>query len=693
MKRLDLHLLLAFFAPLFLKKHILLFLISFGTVSLMAQNDVMLQAFYWDVPVNAEQKDGFWWDNLSNKAPAFKKMGITAIWVPPPSKGNWGIIDMGYGLYDHYDLGNYNQKGSVETRFGSRSELESMMAAMHDTAHQQPKIEVYADIILNHMYGSGENAEANPAVKQYVFDEAFRNGSQFTPYPTNEITWIIPNATAGDYYIKIKGYCLDFNAPAATRGYDLQIDYQQTGFNQNYSWEAELNGGQGQANNFPASGETVRAFIDDINDIDEFKITAPGGENIIIKITSRVQSEDEWNWGDQTKGYYPYEIGHNGKNLASSVLEAHTNTALSYPVHTGPFEQNWTWNYSHFHPVDDNDWLGDWGESDEIIPNTKGYGNDLNTFSEEVQQRMNTWGIWLADMIKFDGFRLDFVRGFQESYAANWINNLPPKNDQQRFIVSEYWGSEKTIQNWVNTVNSHGAKSSAFDFPLKTVLTELCNTDSGFDMSRLNHAGLVRNSEGSHLPASSVVTFLENHDTGKEHDKWVTKDWHLGYAYLLTHEGRPCLFYPHLYGVQLYDYENPVHNIDIPDSLKKELLNLISIRSTYLGGSLTVLSQVGAPYPAKDVSDVYVARRAGNKDKEGAIIVINNCDTVKGLWVDSSPEGWSLWADKTLVNALDHTQSTKVNQDGRVWIEAPARSYSIYVLNEDFEPLANHPGN
>jgi len=498
---------------------------------------------------------------------------------------------------------------------------------------------------------------------------------------------VIPHANAGDYFLKIKGYCLDFSAPFVTRGYDLQIDYQQSGFNQNYSWETELNKGAGQVNNFPASGETVRGFIRDINAIDAFKISAPGGQNIIIKITSRVHSGTEWNWGDQTKGYYPFEIWHNGENLASSILEAQSNAALSYPVHTGLAEQNWTWDYSHFHPVDENDWLGDWGEGDEIISNTKGYGNDLNTFSDEVQQRMNTWGIWLAEIMKFDGFRLDFVRGFQESYAANWINSLPAKNDRQRFIVSEYWGSEKNIHNWVSTINSHGARSSVFDFPLKSVLTELCNTGRGFDMSRLNHAGLVRNREGSQLPASSVVTFLENHDTGKEHDKWVSKDWHLGYAYLLTHEGRPCLFYPHLYGVRLFDYHSPVHQVSIPSSLKTELLQLISVRSTYLDGSLTVLSQVGNPYPAEDISDVYVARRAGNKDKEGAIIVLNNSDTVKGLWVDSSPESWPTWSDKTLVNALEQSLSTKVYQDGRVWIQAPARSYAIYVLKEDFEPL------
>ncbi|MCA1745003.1 MAG: hypothetical protein LC643_04735, partial [Bacteroidales bacterium] len=423
----------------------------------------------------------------------------------------------------------------------------------------------------------------------------------------------------------------------------------------------------------------------------EFKITVPGGQNMLIKIAARVQSGDEWHWGDQTNGYYPFEIWHNGQNLATSVLEAHTNTALSFPLHTGPSEKNWTWNYSHFHPVDENDWLGDWGKGDEIISNTKGYGNDLNTFSEVVQQRMNTWGIWLAETMKFDGFRLDFVRGFQENYAANWINSLPAKNDQQRFIVGEYWGSTKSIHNWVNTLNTKGAVSSAFDFSLKSVLTELCNSSSTFDMRRLNFSGLVRNNEGSSLSASSVVTFLENHDTGKEHDKWVTQDWHLGYAYLLTHEGRPCLFYPHLFGVKLYDNHNPAHTVSIPAHLKTDLLDLIFIRSTYLNGDLTVLSQSGNPYPVEEVTDVYVARRAGNKEKQGAIIVLNNSNSDKGLWVDSSPVGWPVWADKTLVNARQPNHTTKVYPDGRVWVNAPARSYSVFVPQEDYEAIPKHP--
>lgn len=185
-----------------MKNYIILIVLLLLLISQItyAQNDVMMQAFYWDVPVDFENRDGTWWDNLKEKAKILSKAGFTAIWVPPPSKGNWGIYDMGYGIFDHYDLGNYEQKGTVETRFGSRGELESMISTMHS---RDINIKVYADIVLNHLYTDSNQQENNPAVKQYVFDEAKRYGKQYQSYPTNEIVWIIPDASEGDYYIKI----------------------------------------------------------------------------------------------------------------------------------------------------------------------------------------------------------------------------------------------------------------------------------------------------------------------------------------------------------------------------------------------------------------------------------------------------------------------------------------------------------
>jgi len=662
----------------------LLFLLALNFI-VKAQNDVMMQAFYWNVPVDDANKNGTWWDNLSNKSSEIKTAGFSGIWVPSPAKGNWGILDMGYGIYDHYDLGNYDQKGSVETRFGSRAELENML----NTMHTSPKIDVYADIVLNHVYSSDENDEVNPSVKDYVFEEAFSNGSQHVPYPTNEITWVIPNAQAGDYYIKLKGYYLDYSLSYQERAYDFQVDWTGSGFNSTYSWEAEPNNGNGETNNVNTSGQTMRGFSGYEGDVDEYKVSLTTAHDIIIKLTSRKQVGSDWQWADQTHGYYPFEIWYNGQNLATNTLEAHTNTNIFYVNHTGTGEKNEVWHYSDFHPVDANDWLGDWGTSDEIIPNTKAFGNDFNSYSPTVQQKMNDWGYWLANQVGFDGFRLDFVRGFQESYVASWVNNLPLLDGRQRFIVGEYWGSDSRIKDWVNNVGSLGADVDGFDFPLKSTLTSMCNGDAtSFDMRWLNHAGMVRNAYGNALPGTSVVTFLDNHDTGKEHDKWVTKDWKLGYAYMLTHEGRPCVFYPHYFGVTQVDNNDNAITVTPDASVKDDINKLIFVRKTYLGGSLEVLSETGNPYPSGDAYNVYVARRQGNGDKDGAIIVLNNSTSTKGLWVDATPNGYTNWSNTTLTNALTGS-NTQVYADGRVWVEAPARGYAVYVKSSDYIPYGS----
>ena len=138
---------------------------------------------------------------------------------------------------------------------------------------------------------------------------------------------------------------------------------------------------------------------------------------------------------------------------------------------------------------------------------------------------------------------------------------MPRKNGKQRFAVGEYWGSPSRIEGWVKALADQGADADAFDFPLKSTLTNMANGNGGWNMRWLNHAGMVRNDEGHRLAGTSVVTFVENHDTGKEHDKWVRKDWGMAYAYLLFAEGRPCLFYPHFYGIEQVDAHDNQHKV------------------------------------------------------------------------------------------------------------------------------------
>ena len=112
----------------------------------MGMNGTMMQYFQWDLPADASL-----WKALAEDAAKLKTAGVTAVWLPPAYKGAQGKEDVGYGVYDLYDLGEFNQKGSVPTKYGTKAEYLAAIKALHDK-----KIQVYADIVLNHRIGADE---------------------------------------------------------------------------------------------------------------------------------------------------------------------------------------------------------------------------------------------------------------------------------------------------------------------------------------------------------------------------------------------------------------------------------------------------------------------------------------------------------------------------------------------------------
>lgn len=106
-------------------------------------NDVMMQAFEWFLP-----DDGNYYKNLKNKAKELKEAGFDALWLPPMTKAT-GTNDVGYGIYDLYDLGEFDQKGSVRTKYGTVEELKEAIDALHKVG-----IKVYADFVMNHKAGA-----------------------------------------------------------------------------------------------------------------------------------------------------------------------------------------------------------------------------------------------------------------------------------------------------------------------------------------------------------------------------------------------------------------------------------------------------------------------------------------------------------------------------------------------------------
>ena len=115
----------------------------------MPSNNTMMQYFEWYLP-----SDSTLWDKVTKETKHLENIGITHIWLPPAYKGNGGKNDVGYGVYDLYDLGEFDQKGSIPTKYGTRDEYLDAIKILREN-----NIKVLADIVLNHKMGADETED------------------------------------------------------------------------------------------------------------------------------------------------------------------------------------------------------------------------------------------------------------------------------------------------------------------------------------------------------------------------------------------------------------------------------------------------------------------------------------------------------------------------------------------------------
>ena len=83
------------------------------------------------------------------QAESLREAGINMVWLPPAYKGAAGPASVGYDVYDMYDLGEFDQKGSVRTKYGTKDEYLAAVQAL-----QQNGIAVLCDVVLNHRMGA-----------------------------------------------------------------------------------------------------------------------------------------------------------------------------------------------------------------------------------------------------------------------------------------------------------------------------------------------------------------------------------------------------------------------------------------------------------------------------------------------------------------------------------------------------------
>lgn len=164
-----------------------------------------------------------------------------------------------------------------------------------------------------------------------------------------------------------------------------------------------------------------------------------------------------------------------------------------------------------------------------------------------VQNMMKAYLKWMKNAIGFDGWRYDYAQGFKGKYI-----NMYNSASANYFSVCEFWnGDMSKVKSYLNDC---GWNTTVFDFSNKyCAIQGIADGDYG----KCVGSGLQGTGDGRY-----AVTFVDSHDTyfgcqgGRENNDEIggcgksmedyNKDRVLAAnAYILSHPGIPCVFWPH----------------------------------------------------------------------------------------------------------------------------------------------------
>ncbi len=316
----------------------------------------------------------------------------------------------------------------------------------------------------------------------------------------------------------------------------------------------------------------------------------------------------------------------NMKVYADIVINHNSGGALEYNQYTN--DSTWTdftgvasgkfpRTQNDFHPnsIHNND-EGIFGGFPDLC-------HDVSNVQDWLWNRADGVGKYYRDVLGFDGWRFDYVKGFAPGVVNSWNNAVGG------FSVGELWDSDVNYLNWW----ADNANSSVFDFACYYKMNDAFD---GNNLALLNDDMMWKRNP------FKAVTFVTNHDTDEIWEKM------LAYAYILTHEGYPTIFYR--------DYEEWLD--------KERMNNLIWIHNNKATGNTTILYSD---------NDEYIARRNGWNGNPGLIVYLNDSDYWLERWIPTN------WYSTTIKDYTGHSGWYPTTQSGGwVKIQAPPHSYSIW---------------
>ncbi|BGP13838.1 hypothetical protein JCM10213v2_001776 [Rhodosporidiobolus nylandii] len=121
------------------------------TPSTVAPN--RLQGWEWGQPGG-----GTYYNTMNGRAKEIGEAGVTGVWLPPPNKAN-SANGVGYTVYDLWDLGEFSQKGTTRTKWGTKDQLVALIKEL-----KKYGTDAYLDAVLNQK-GSADYADTFDATE------------------------------------------------------------------------------------------------------------------------------------------------------------------------------------------------------------------------------------------------------------------------------------------------------------------------------------------------------------------------------------------------------------------------------------------------------------------------------------------------------------------------------------------------
>lgn len=341
---------------------------------------------------------------------------------------------------------------------------------------------------------------------------------------------------------------------------------------------------------------------------------------------------------------------------SGGALESNPVTGTStYTDFAGVKSGRCTWRYNQFHPStfenSDEGCFGGFPDLCFVTGNTSGCA-----YYDIIQ-----WTQWLTNTANagFDGgWRFDYAKGYYP-----WMGQNVRANTGNAFGVGEYWDFNVTN---VDAYVTYSGGTWAFDFPGYNTLANVFSngTESIEDLVSPAHVYAARN------PARAV-TFVANHDTDRgTNTAWKNKM--LAYAFILTYQGYPCIFW--------YDYfENGFATLGGQSG--NGLNRLVWVRGALGGGQPTIqLLQTNN-------SEMLVYGTLGvSPVTPGYLVAINNDPnnshiatvTTSNLFLRGKTlQSYAWYSYATNQNA--QPSNTLCSSAGVVTLRAPASGYAVYA--------------